>query len=103
MASYEKPIEDCHENATFRDGEKAVKLAESVCEISGRSDPSLLDTLAAAYAETGRFEEARQTAQEAIDLAQSTGYDSLEKDIKSRIRLYESNRPFREKRSLPGP
>jgi spermidine synthase len=55
-------IYSTHENPKFRDGEKAVKLAERVSEISGRSDPSLLDTLAAAYAETGRFKQALQTA-----------------------------------------
>jgi spermidine synthase len=91
-------IYSTHENPEFRDGEKAVKLAESVCDIGRCNDPALLDTLAAAYAETGRFKEAQLTAREAADLAQSTGYDSLAKEIKSRIKLYESNRPFREKR-----
>jgi spermidine synthase len=90
-------IYSAHGDPKFRNGEKAVKLAERICDISGRSDPALLDTLAAAYAETGRFEEARQTAREAADLAQSKGFELLATDINGRIRLYQSNRPFREK------
>ncbi len=42
----------------FRNGREAVQLAEAACRLSGRRNPSLLGTLAAAYAEAGRFPEA---------------------------------------------
>jgi spermidine synthase len=86
-----------HENPMFRNGEKAVQLAERACELDGRRDPFLLDTLAAAYAEVGRFEEARLTALEAIDRAKLTGFDHLAEDIERRLRLYQSGRPYRKK------
>ena len=96
-------IYSTHEKPTFRNGEKAVQLAERICEIGGCGDPAMLDTLAAAYAETGRFQDALRAAQEAIDLAQSSGYNSLEEEIKSRIKLYQSNNPFRQKTPVTGP
>jgi spermidine synthase len=89
-------IYSTHENPSFRNGEKAVKLAELICDMGGCSDPAMLDTLAAAYAETGRFQDALRTAREAIDLAELSGDENLAKEIKNRIRLYQSNRPFRE-------
>lgn len=89
-------------NPRFRDGPKAVRLAERACEISGNRDPFLLDTLAAAYAEAGRFDEARRAVRKAINLALSIGYDNLVKDIKQRLELYDTNRPYRENPSSTG-
>ena len=51
-----------HPDSTVRDGREAVVLAERACELTGRQDPNMLDTLAAAYAEAGRFPEAVETA-----------------------------------------
>ncbi|GAH67769.1 unnamed protein product, partial [marine sediment metagenome] len=48
--------------ADLRDGARALPLAKGVCESTGYNNPRFLDTLAAAYAETGQFEEAIQTA-----------------------------------------
>ena len=56
-------------NPDFRNGTEAVKMAERACELTGRNDPVKLKTLAAAYAETGRFEEAMNTLRTAKDLA----------------------------------
>ena len=92
-----------HENSEFRNGGKAVQLAEHACEISDYKDPFLLDTLAAAYAEAGRFEKSRLTAQEAIRLAQSTGYEGLVRDVEKRLQLYKSDHPFREDLSFTKP
>jgi tetratricopeptide (TPR) repeat protein len=41
-----------------RDGKRAVEYATTACERTGWKDPSCLDTVAAAYAEAGQFEEA---------------------------------------------
>jgi len=78
----------------FRDGPQAVRLARRACELS-KDSPLLLDTLAAAYAENGQFEQAVTTAREAEDLAQKTGQRKLAEDIGKRLRLYLGNKPFR--------
>ena len=91
-----------NEDPKVRNGLKAVRLAEMACKVNGNHDPILLDTLAAAYAEAGRFKEARQTARQAFKLSLETGYESLAKDIKHRLELYQSNRPYRADGSLSG-
>ena len=52
-----------------------------------------LDTLAAAYAEAGRFAEAVQTAK-ALDLATQQNNHALAESIPAKIRLYQSRTPF---------
>jgi len=64
-------------DATMRDGAEAVKLAERVCRLSGYKDAQALGTLAAAYAEAGRFSEAVSAAQQAIELAKAGGDSRL--------------------------
>ena len=56
-------------NPEVRNGTEAVRMSERACELTGRKDPAKLKTLAAAYAEAGRFPEATATAQAAHDLA----------------------------------
>ena len=45
-------------NASVRDGAEAVELAQRAVKLSGGQEPAILDTLAAAYAEAGRFADA---------------------------------------------
>ncbi len=47
--------------ASLRNGARALELAHQACQISGGNHPNLLQTLAAAYAETGRFAEADES------------------------------------------
>ena len=54
-------------NASVRNGAEAVKLAQRAAELSGGRQPQILDTLAAAYAESGRSSAALETAQRARD------------------------------------
>jgi len=56
-------------DAALRDGVRAVRLAERAREVSGGDNPLILDALAAAYAETGEYERAAQTARRAAELA----------------------------------
>jgi uncharacterized protein with LGFP repeats len=56
----------------------------------------MLDTLAAAYAGAGRFDEASQTASKAIEIAKSNGQQELVGVIEKRMQLYKSSRPFYE-------
>jgi len=78
--------------ASIRNGSEAVELAARAVKLSGAKDPATLDTLAAAYAEAGRFPEAVQTARQALALAT----EPLANELKGRIALYESNQPFRD-------
>jgi protein O-mannosyl-transferase len=85
-----------------RDGAEAVRLAERACELTGRKNPSLLDTLAAAYAETGRFDDAVRTAEEALSLALADDKKPLADAIGTHLELYRSGRPWHEGRPGPG-
>lgn len=78
-----------------RNGAEAVTIAERVCSESKRQDPAALDTLAAAYAEVGRFDEAVATATEAASLAASKAPERV-KGIEGRISEYRLGRPHRE-------
>ena len=82
---------------TFRDGTNAVTFAESAVAATSRTNASYLDTLAAAYAETGQFAKAIKIQQEAIALPQS---EDGKKDLASRLKLYESNCPCRDSSAL---
>jgi len=83
-------------DASLRNGAEAVALAQRAVELSGGRDPALLDTLAAAYAEAGRFPEATRTARRALDLAKQQRDSQLAQALSSRIALYEAGTPFRE-------
>ena len=56
----------------------------------------MLDTLAAAYAETGQFSDALETAHKAVKLAAEQSKQPLAESIKAKIPLYEAGTPFRE-------
>jgi tetratricopeptide (TPR) repeat protein len=86
------------ENPAFRNGPKAVEHAERACKITGSKHPLLLDTLAAAYAEAGMFDEARLTAEKAIELAQSAGRAEWARGIEKRLKLYKAGNPYHEGR-----
>jgi spermidine synthase len=83
-------------DASLRNGAEAVALAERAVALSGGRDPAFLDTLAAAYAEAGRFPEAAQTARRALDLANQQRDSQLAQALSGRIALYEARTPFRE-------
>jgi Flp pilus assembly protein TadD len=79
--------------ATVRNGAEALKLAAKAVDLSQGKDASMLDALAAAYAETGRFREAGETARRALELAPQP----LVPALKARIAMYERGEPFRER------
>ena len=82
-------------DASMRDGNKAVSLAEDVARRAGHANAIVLRTLAAAYAETGRFSEAIETAEQAISIAKMTGNDALATDLERNIVAYRLNQPIR--------
>ena len=84
------------DDPNLRDGAQAVRLAERACQLTGDKEWTFLDTLAAAYAEAGRFPEAESTAQKALALVQSANQASAVADIQSRLALYRAGRAYRD-------
>jgi protein O-mannosyl-transferase len=82
-------------DASLRNGAEAVQLAEQANRIE-HNNPNNLDTLAAAYAEAGRFSEAAQTAQRALQLAGAQGNTALVATVRKELALYESGKPYRD-------
>ena len=78
-----------------RNGARAVQLAEDVALRAGHPNAIVLRTLAVAYAETGRFSDAIETAQQAIAIAKATGNDGLAADLERNIAAYRMNQPIR--------
>jgi tetratricopeptide (TPR) repeat protein len=82
-------------DASIRNGTKAVAFASKANQQSGGSDPEILRILAAAYAETGDFGKALDTAQKAISLTGSK--KDLAGKLQNEIRLYQNHTPCRTK------
>jgi spermidine synthase len=70
--------------------------------LSAGRDPAILDTVAAAYAEAGRFGEAVETARKAAALAAEANQPALAATLQTRVALYEAKTPLRGTR-LPVP
>ncbi len=90
-----------HPDARHRNAAEAVRFAESLCRQSNFRQPMFLDTLAAAYAEAGRYDDAVHTAREALRLVQQTRkpgatLSQLAIVLPERIELYASRQPYRE-------
>jgi len=101
-----------HPDAKRRDGDTAVELAERAVAATERKDYRMLDGLAAAYAEAGRFPEAVRVQREAIARvpAKANGFadrnrgqqQDVREDLEARLRLYQLGSPYRECRLLIG-
>jgi tetratricopeptide (TPR) repeat protein len=84
------------QDASIRDGAKALELAGQADRLVGGTNTFVLRTLAAAYAENGEFANAIRTARSAIQLARMHGEDSLTADLDQQIALYQLGMPYRE-------
>jgi tetratricopeptide (TPR) repeat protein len=82
-------------DASIRNGDKALRLAERANRLSVSKDPAVLRTLAAAYAENGRFTEATATAESGLQLANTQGNSALAKIFEGDIAHYRANTPVR--------
>ena len=79
---------------SLRNGQESVLLAEQASRLSGRNSLLILRILAAAYAEAGRFDEARDTAHQALQAADNQGNVVLSDVLRKEIALYEAGRPY---------
>jgi protein O-mannosyl-transferase len=83
-------------DSTVRNGAEAVRLSERACVLTNRGRANFLVTLAAAYAEVGRFSDARSAGQRALSLAQSTGDARTTMTAEKILSSVESQQPYRE-------
>lgn len=92
-------------DAKHRNGEEAVTWAMKACDLTQGRSHEFLDTLAAAFAEAGKFDEAKTASQDAIKLAQSAPTNTpaekealakLVEEYKAHLKSYEDKRPFHE-------
>ncbi len=81
-------------NAKVYNPAKAVKLAQRACDLTGYRYPQLMHTLAVAYAAEGRFDQAINVAEKAIELARSAGEEGLALEIQRRLQLYRAGKPY---------
>ena len=81
--------------AWIRNGSQALTLAQQANELSGDSNPAILRTLAAAYAENRRFTEARVIAERGLQLANAHGNPALASVLEGDVALYRMNAPVR--------
>jgi tetratricopeptide (TPR) repeat protein len=79
-------------DANIRDGKKAVEYATKACELSGWKDGPALDTLAAACAEAGDFQNAVNRENASLGIPNQNPGTLAEG--KERLKLYEANKPY---------
>lgn len=80
----------------LRDGAKALAIAEANVERTRRQVPRFLDTLAAAHACLGDFDEAIEVAEEAKSLAESAGDKNLAQEVAAHLASYRAGEALRE-------
>ena len=78
------------------DPAECLRLAEQACALAGDAHAGVLDTLAAALATNGRFDEAAQAAERAQQTARAAGADALAEQIGRRLETYRRGQPWRE-------
>jgi beta-lactamase regulating signal transducer with metallopeptidase domain/protocatechuate 3,4-dioxygenase beta subunit len=75
---------------SIRNGKRAVELAKRAQQRSAEPSADILDTLAAAYAEAGNFEEAVKTQQQAIEMKPESA------KFREHLELYQAKKPLRQ-------
>jgi len=112
IANYEKALETAPDNTmamnnlawllatcpkdNLRNGPRAVELAERICDVTNYQTPTFLNTLAAAYAEAGRFTKAVEIATKALTLTKSQNGSAAQiKQSQLYLERYKAGRPFR--------
>ena len=83
-------------NAPIRNGAKAVELAERAVQLSDNKVAIYLRTLAAAYAEAGRFEPALQVARRGLRLVEAENNPEGTRVFQNDMELYRAGSPLRD-------
>jgi len=86
-----------HPDASLRNGAEAVTLAERACRLTNYKEPLLVGTLAAAYAEAGRFADAVRSGEQAHSLALAAGQKEIAQRNQELLEIYRRGHPYHEK------
>ncbi len=81
-------------DASVRDPQRALALVQQVA--STLRTPQVLETLAMAMAELGRYDEARQSQRAVLEVAERSGDAALATRLRETLSVYEAGRPSRE-------
>ncbi len=81
-------------NTDIRDGHEAVRLAQEAIRLIDA--PAFRDTLAAAYAVAGQFDDAVAEQERAVEMLRTAGRDDEIADFQNRLDLYRYGQPYRE-------
>ena len=91
----------CSDDAV-RNGDEAVRHAERACQLTEFQQTTFISTLAAAYAEAGRYSEAITTVETAVRLQTANGETRLAAINNQLLPLYRAGRPYREAPAVHG-
>jgi tetratricopeptide (TPR) repeat protein len=80
----------------LRDGARALKLAKVAAQHSGGANAVFIRTMAAAHAESGHFDDAKATAQIALQIARANNDVDLARELEDDVDVYRSQRPLRD-------
>ncbi len=83
----------------LRNGAEAVRHAERASHLPAPKDLCVMGTLAAAYAEAGRFPEAIVTAETAVEQEVTTGQHDFADINRQLLRFYRVGKPWHERRT----
>jgi tetratricopeptide (TPR) repeat protein len=83
----------------YRNGKDALRFATQACQLDGQKIAGHFDTLAAAYAETGDFDNAQKWQKKA--LATNTD-EKVKQDCQSWLKLYQQHKPYRDVKKVSG-
>jgi Flp pilus assembly protein TadD len=89
-------IRAANPDASLRNGEEAVRLAQRACELTRFQKPVMIGTLAAAYAEAGRVNEAIAAAKKAQDLAIKLGLNEVAEKNARLCEFYQAGKAYHE-------
>jgi len=80
----------------YRDGNKAIEFTKKILELEP-DNSAILDTLAAAYAEAEKFEDAVKTQEKAIEMLTEKDKDEYLSSFMEHLNFYKAKKPWREK------
>jgi len=81
----------------IRDGKRALEMGLKACELTEYQQAHILSTLAAAYAESGDFDNAVKWSQKSVELGDPDIQEQLQQELES----YRQKKPWREKKEEP--
>jgi tetratricopeptide (TPR) repeat protein len=83
-------------DASLRNGQEAVRAAERACKLTNKQSAVHLGTLAAAYAEAGRYPEAVRAAEMSIDVANARGQRQIVAMNQQFLQFYRAGKPWHQ-------